>query len=727
LPKISILSMKKSLLLCTLLGLLAIGGCKKENNGTAINSVNDISVPAGFNWESSRYVDFSIDITDTRFGTSFHSIAIYDGDPNAGGIILARGAATTTAPYTNKLYVAKTLSQVYVVKTSPDGAKIIRQLAVSGASVSSSFGATDPLAAEKNGRFANGRTTTPDCSSGCTRTITTSTSSVSVNTGDVVCITGSGISIDFSSVNGGTIRVCGANVTLRNLNLNGAASLIISATGIASVSGLNYNSSAASIENYGTLNGSFAIGGIFTNYGTYNCAGDLNLNATAGAFTNYGTINVAGSFNNGARVIATNKATIKVSGNFQQNGGSAAFVNHCSLIITGNYNQSSNVKNTGFISVNGTTTINSRTELSMINGAMHKTKGFILDGSTIIGTGSTSLLKISGSVSILNSGANITGNMQVCSVNPVDATKLTGGAAISCGVYIPVTDCNTEGNGTPTITDTDRDGIADDLDEYPSDPTKAFNNYYPSKSQSGTLGFEDLWPSKGDFDMNDLVVAYKYQVVTNATNKVVQVTGNYLLTATGGDFGNGFGVQFPVLREQVADLTGGTLEEEQSKAVIIVFNNMRDAMATWNTVPGVTQTPARNYTVTFNVFAGPSIRDFGLTSYNPFIWNYGLGYNRGREIHLPGHLPTDLADQSRYGTQDDNSSPRDNRYYVTPRGLPFAIDVPTAPFGYPIEKTDITQAYLKLADWAASGGTRNTDWYSNTGTGYRNTANIYTR
>lgn len=719
--------MKKLLLIYTLLALTVIVGCQKENNKPTINSVNDINVPSGFKWESSHFVDFAIDITDNRFAPAYHSISIYDGDPNAGGAILARGAAAPGAAYTNRLYLAKTLSDVYVVKTAPDNSKIIRKLSATGATVTTSFGETDPMAVEKTGRFANARTTSPDCSSGCTRTITATTSGLNVNTGDVICITGSGITVDFSSVNGGTIRVCGANVTLRNLNLNGSASLIISASGIATASGLNYNSASASIENYGTLNGSFAVGGIFTNFGTYNSSGDFNINGSAGIFTNNGTMNIAGSFNNGARVVATNNATIKVSGNFQQNGGSAAFVNNCGLIVSGNYNQSSSVKNTGLILVSGTTTINSSTDLRMTNGAMLKTRGFILDGSTITGTGSTSLLKITGSVSIMNSGAAIAGAMQVCSVNPVDGSKLTGGAAAGCSVYIPVTGCNTEGNGTPTILDSDRDGVADDLDEYPADPTKAFNNYYPSKSQSGTLAFEDQWPSKGDFDMNDIVVSYKYKVVTNATNNVVQITGDYTLFATGGGYGNGFGVQFPLLSDQVADLSGGTREDGQTKAVIIIFNSMRDEMTEWNTVPGVTQSPVHNYSMTFKVLSGPNIRDIGLTSYNPFIWNYGLGYNRGREIHLPGHLPTDLADQSRYGTQDDASSPRDERYYVTARGLPYAIDIPTSPFNYPIEEKDITQAFLHFGDWAISGGTTYTDWYSNLGTGYRNTANIYTR
>ena len=718
--------MKKILFFSALLGIAFFPGCKKkaQDSTPIVKSTNDIKVPSGFNWESSHYVDFSAEITDARFGTALHAIAIYDGDPYAGGALIAKGSATTGSAYTNKLYISKQLNEVYVVKTSPDNSRIISKANVTGTSANVSFGATDPTVERPAQR--NAARTTTDCSSGCTTTITTSTSGVNVNTGNVICITGSSISVNFASVNGGTIRVCGTNVTLSGLNLNGSTALIITSTGSATLSGFNFNSSAASIQNDGTLNGTFADAGIFTNNGTYNCAGDFNINSSAGTFTNGGTMNVSGNFNNGAHVTATNSGTINVSGSFQQNGGSADFVNNCSLIISGNYTQSAHVKNYNLIKVTGTSTINSSTELSMYNGAMLKTTNFILDGSQVKGYGSTSLLKITGSVTIMNSGAAITAAMQVCSTSTVDPTKLTAGAAAGCSLYIPVTGCNSEGNGTATVPDTDGDGVADNIDDYPTDATKAHNNYYPSAAGAATAAFEDQWPSKGDFDLNDLVISYKYTVVTNAANVVVQVTGDYTLRATGGSLGNGFGVQFPVNRTNVSGLTSGTLEDGQTKAVVILFNNMRDEMAQWNTVPGVTQTTAKTYSFTFSVSGGPNISTFGLTGYNPFIWNYGLGYNRGREIHLSGHTPTDLANTGYYGTADDSSSVSGNRYYITKAGLPYAIEIPVAPFSYPVESTDITRAYLHFAAWAQSGGTTFTDWYSNTATGYRNSSLIYT-
>lgn len=718
------MKLKQSLLvLAAVAGLFAMPSCKKSsNNGgdKTFNSVNDIKVPSGFNWESSRMVPFSISITDDRFAAANHSIAIYDGDPFNGGSLIAKGSANTANAYAANLYIAKTITEVYVLKTSPDMSQILQKVTL-GSGVTMSIGATDPSFAQKELRTTS---TTEDCSSGCSRTITTNTSNVDVNNGDVVCITGSNITVGFQNVNGGKIRVCGTNVTLQNLNFNGAATLLITTGGSAIISGLNFNSSSATITNYGTLTGVFADNGYFSNFGTFNCTGDFNLNSNSNAFVNSGTMTVSGNFNNGSPVSATNSGTLTVTGSFQQNSGAAVFVNNCSLIVGGNYNQSSQVKNYNLIKVAGMATINSGTELDMYNGAMLKTVNFI-NNAAVKGFGSTSLVKITGSTTIFNSGSYANGPLQICSSTTVGASYLTGGAANGCSVYIATSGCNSEGNGTPAVVDTDGDGAPDNVDEYPSDPTKAYNNYYPSATGSGTVAFEDQWPTKGDFDLNDVVVGYHYQVVTNASNVVVKVIGNYTLYATGGSLGNGFGVQFPVNAANITNVTGGTQESGQTKAVIIVFNNMRDEMANWNTVPGAVTSAPKTYTISFDVTGGPTLSTFGLNSYNPFIWNYGLGYNRGREIHLSGHAPTDLVNTAYFGTADDNTIPSSSRYYVTGSGLPFAIDIPVAPFAYPIEQKDITQAFLHFGAWGESGGSSYTDWYSNTSAGYRNTANIY--
>ncbi|RKR81379.1 LruC domain-containing protein [Mucilaginibacter gracilis] len=727
--------MKKTLLIATAFSIFALASCKKNENSsttTTVTSLNDVKIPSGFNWESSRNLNVSVAVTDTRFGTSAYTISLYDGNPYAGGNLISKGAATATKAFETKIYLATTITQLYVVKTAPDNSTIVEQVAAGNTDISLSIGATDPAyainSAASSKQVLATAPTSPDCSGGTA--ITANTNNLNVNSGDTYSITGSNITVGFSNVNGGTIKVCGKNVTLQNLSFNGAATLIVTTSGSINLSSINYNNSSAAIQNFGVINysGSFPDNGLFANYGSFTCGGDFNLNSNAGTFVNNGTMTVSGSFQDGTSAVATNNGTMVVSGNFQPNSNSA-FVNNCSLTVGANYNQSSGVKNYSFINVAGQSIINGGAELGLYNGAMLKTKDFIVDGSAK-GYGSTSLIKITGTTNIRNSGS-VVANVEVWqtsgSIDGTSAGKVNSGASTTDhSVYIATSGCNSEGNGTAAVSDSDGDGVPDNLDAYPTDPKRAYN----VAGATGTIAYEDQWPVKGDFDLNDVVMGYNYTLVTSATNVVVSVSGTFTLYATGGTYSNAFAVEFPVSKSLVSGLavtkagvavSGAAFEAGQTNAVVTLFSNMREEMATWNTRKTEAFTPYKTYTLSFNIANGPTLSTFGQDEYNPFIYNSG----RGHEVHVMGKTPTTLADASLFGTNDDNTSVAASRYYVTKAGLPFAINIP-AVFAYPSESIDITNAYPHIADWAKSNGSSYTDWYSNLTAGYRNTSNIYT-
>lgn len=284
-------------------------------------------------------------------------------------------------------------------------------------------------------------------------------------------------------------------------------------------------------------------------------------------------------------------------------------------------------------------------------------------------------------------------------------------------------DTNTAFASSADAQDKDEDGIPDQLDDYPNDPRKAFNNY-SSTTGGSTVAFEDLWPSKADFDMNDLVMSYNYTIVTNAKNIVVEVIGKFLLKAAGGDLPNGFAVEFPLAYNKVGGLTGATLEAGQSKAVIVLFTNMRKEMLNGNTKPGKEQSKPQPYAIRFDVLDGPSFEKFGY-DYNPFI--FYMYSNSRREVHLMNKPPSDLADKTLFGQNDDATDIAVGRYYVTKTGLPYAINIPISNFEYPIENKDLTQTYLHFAEWAISGGKAYIDWFNNTNKSYRNPSLIYTK
>nr|WP_255406165.1 LruC domain-containing protein [Flavobacterium sp. LM4] len=236
-------------------------------------------------------------------------------------------------------------------------------------------------------------------------------------------------------------------------------------------------------------------------------------------------------------------------------------------------------------------------------------------------------------------------------------------------------------------------------------PTKAFNNYYPSKNSVGSVAYEDLWPNKGDYDFNDLVVDYNFNQVTNADNKVVEVKAVLTVRANSAAMKNEFSLQFNTTSSNVKSVTGQNLsndvfalnskgtEVNQSKAVVPIFDDPFKGLNS----SGSNGAP-KTMKVKIEFITPVSVSNFGTAPYNPFLV---IGGVRGKEIHLAGSAPTDLADKSKFGTADDDSNLAAQKYYISDENLPWAINIPLQ-FAYPLEKQDITKAYLKFNQWAES-------------------------
>lgn len=281
--------------------------------------------------------------------------------------------------------------------------------------------------------------------------------------------------------------------------------------------------------------------------------------------------------------------------------------------------------------------------------------------------------------------------------------------------------------------DADDDGIPDSQDDYPNDPDKAFDNNY-----EGSLAYEDLWPGKGDYDFNDIVIDYEISQITNSANKVSAISATYTLRAYGAEYHNGFGFEMNTEPSKIASvsgteisdnyisLSGNGTEANQEKAVVIVFDDAYDVLPYPGSGIGVNTDPDFEYVepVDINVeivFSEPvSVSSIGTPPYNPFII---ADQQRGYEIHLPDREPTSLVDETLLGQWEDDSDPLNGRYYKTEGNLPWGINI-AGSFDYPIEKIQIIDAHLKFAEWAQSSGELFPDWYLDE-PGYRNENNIY--
>jgi LruC domain-containing protein len=215
----------------------------------------------------------------------------------------------------------------------------------------------------------------------------------------------------------------------------------------------------------------------------------------------------------------------------------------------------------------------------------------------------------------------------------------------------------------------------------------------------GTLAFEDIWPSGGDYDMNDVVVEYTRSITFNASNKVVTIEDFFRPTSDGATIDNAFAYQ--VGAGQVGTFVekpNETFVETETNSIIVYPNN-REAMK-----EGKTYKIVRD-------FSSLSILKDDLEPYNPYIiLRYLQADHKTRtEVHLPKRKATSLAEQKLLYTEND-------AFYIDKEGkYPFAIDIPIHNYRVPTEFTriDAETEYPEFRTWVESEGETNTDWYLN--------------
>jgi len=263
--------------------------------------------------------------------------------------------------------------------------------------------------------------------------------------------------------------------------------------------------------------------------------------------------------------------------------------------------------------------------------------------------------------------------------------------------------------------DSDGDGIPDDRDEFPDDADVVYSTHYPAQNVYHTLAYEDLWPTRGDYDMNDVVVTYNSTHYLNSANKIVKVIDRFKPVWSGGILDVGFAYQMGVPSTSVKSviktsdfvdnnfryqLSANGTEQSQSKAVIMVLDNITEMGLTTGSRPSI------NFEIKFN--SPVTASDLTTPPYNPFII---VNKNRGMEIHMPGYRPTDRADFNLFGTYDDRSNPGLNRFYVSTSEMPWGIIIPNDNFDFPIERESIVKYYPQFLPWAESFGVQYPDWY----------------
>ena len=264
-----------------------------------------------------------------------------------------------------------------------------------------------------------------------------------------------------------------------------------------------------------------------------------------------------------------------------------------------------------------------------------------------------------------------------------------------------------------------------------------------TSTRQGCYLFEDLWPNKGDYDMNDVVVEYTYLRTLDKWNDTYGEAFEFEFHENYAANQNGFG--FKIESATIADINGNNVQTIAPKKPIpgsVKLYALYEGETEYKEVEGLVYDPNEQvYIVTDNVklpvesyrvtvgrygdknYKGtkPSGDDMKYTNYrskiNPFIWRTSTGGKRW-EVHCTNCAPTNEADMSYFGTADDASIPGLKKYYVRDSNYPFALYLSGATSQDVTKLLDrsnegkaIDALYPSYSTWVESNGLRATDWY----------------
>lgn len=224
----------------------------------------------------------------------------------------------------------------------------------------------------------------------------------------------------------------------------------------------------------------------------------------------------------------------------------------------------------------------------------------------------------------------------------------------------------------------------------------------------GILGFEDNWPDKGDYDLNDVIVSYVRTSYVDEFYRTMALDERYAFINNGATYSNGFGyimgedLSLDVIKScevtSSYSCSGQGIDNDiDSQVAIMLFDNSK-------AVPQNTAFEVRT------VFNTPIL----LSRFNPFIIvnNEKNWMDQDRiEVHLPKHAPTSKCNLNLFNTGDDASS--DSNYYVREGNYPFAINLVDvlSDFVVPEERKAVDETYPYFKNWVDTKGTQNKDWY----------------
>lgn len=252
---------------------------------------------------------------------------------------------------------------------------------------------------------------------------------------------------------------------------------------------------------------------------------------------------------------------------------------------------------------------------------------------------------------------------------------------------------NTSYNDLVFAVDADPTGSVKDKERYDIIPDEPDEDAHEVTYK--TYAFEDIWPTGGDYDLNDVIVEHARGVTFDSYNYLKEVVDTFTAVQPKGSatYRDGFAIQIPSNLRGAIQLPSGVVDEQETGSIIL-FNSAKDVR--------------NKQFIIKRVFSGKQATKEALDTddYNPFIMSqYDPAAATRTEIHLPKHKATSKADQSLIGAEDD-------AYFINKDGLhPFSVMMPIRNFTAVTEKSPVEADYPYFKNWVESKMTGYQGWY----------------
>ncbi len=251
-------------------------------------------------------------------------------------------------------------------------------------------------------------------------------------------------------------------------------------------------------------------------------------------------------------------------------------------------------------------------------------------------------------------------------------------------VSIEPDDCNDNtGNENPGTDPSDPDGDVTETNTLPY-----------------TYLFEDNWPVKGDYDMNDVVMSVALSNTTSADGKVKAVDIHATLYAVGAS--KQLAVAF-----QLDGVPAGAVSESEPNQQYAVVRLIDNAHAELGGAPGASinsfkYDKSRIKQIHKRIeFTTPQEKGISVGRFNLFIVWDSMDATPRNEIHIPGFRGSNKAATHAGSTEV---------YTSTADGWMWGLRIPLTDFGsFPKEGTSISDAYSGFDKWVAGDNTPG--WY----------------